>query len=655
MIAQILIAAAAAALVTLVLAFLLIRYIPNDRVGIVERLVSSKGSLSSGFIALHGEAGFQPDVLRGGAHVLPRFLYRVHRVQLVTIPQGHVGYVFARDGGRLEPTQVLASNASTADFSDTRAFLQTGGQRGPQRAILREGTHAINLAQFIVVTDERVYGIQMSASERAMFEGMAKLIQERQGFTPVVIHQDVVGIVTVHDGPPLEHGEIVAPALQQQHSSFQDAERFLAAGGRRGRQLEVLVEGTYYVNRLFATVELVPKTVIEVGTVGVVVSYVGEIGADLSGEDYKHGETVEQGMRGVWSRALMPGKYAFNTFAGRIVAVPTTNIILKWIRNETGSHRLDENLSEVSLITKDAFEPHLPLSVVLHVDYRKAPLVVQRFGDIRRLIEQTLDPMVAAYFKNVGQTRTLIELLQDRSEIQRQASVEMREKFARYSLELEEVLIGTPTSGGDDGRIEDILKQLRARQIATEQIETYHRQQDAAVEERMLREAEARARQQTEITESELSVVVLGNKGRADYHRALQQAEQVRALASADADRIRFIAEADADRAARVGIAQAVATEEQVRALGGPQFQVARAVMERLAEAVEKSGAEVVPRIVVGGAGGASAGLAGMLETLMTLLMSEKMGTGELAEADPEVTAMRRRLRREVVAERKAS
>src|SRR5262245_53810204 len=54
----------------------------------------------------------------------------------------------------------------------------------------------------------------------------------------------------------------------------------------------------------------------------------------------------------------------------------------------------------IALITKDAFEPSLPLSVVVHIDYRQAPLVNQRFGDVKRLVEQTLDPMVAAYFKN---------------------------------------------------------------------------------------------------------------------------------------------------------------------------------------------------------------------------------------------------------------
>ena len=127
---------------------------------------------------------------------------------------------------------------------------------------------------------------------------------------------------------------------------------------------------------------------------------------------------MKKGTRGVWSEPLLPGKYAFNTYAGKVIIVPTTNFILKWNKAESGSHKFDENLSEVSLITKDAFEPSLPLSVVVHIDYRKAPLVIQRFGDVKRLVEQTLDPMVSAYFKNIGQTRTLIQLIQERSVIQ---------------------------------------------------------------------------------------------------------------------------------------------------------------------------------------------------------------------------------------------
>ncbi|MEP7189526.1 MAG: flotillin family protein, partial [Roseiflexaceae bacterium] len=354
-----------------------LRYIPNNKVGIVEKLVSGRGSVKSGFIALKGEAGFQPDVLRGGWHLFIPFQYRIHSVPLVTIPQGKIGYIFARDGQPLLPAQSLASNVTANNFQDVRLFLQNSGQQGPQRQILREGTYALNLAEFVVITEDNVFYLPLSREEEATFKRMAEVIKERGGFQPVIIKgaDDLVGIVTVHDGPSLPQGEIIAPTVGNEsdnqaiyHNTFQDPERFLAAGGQRGRQLQVLVEGTYYINRLFATVEMIPKTVIEVGSVGVVVSYTGDISADLSGEEYKHGEMVQQGSRGVWSTPLLPGKYAFNTYAGKVQMVPTTNLILKWNRGETGAHKLDENLSEISLITKDAFEPSLPLSVVVHID-----------------------------------------------------------------------------------------------------------------------------------------------------------------------------------------------------------------------------------------------------------------------------------------------
>jgi len=608
-----------------IVALLGVRYIPNDRVGVVERRWSRRGSVKSGLIARHGEAGFQPEVLRGGLHWLTPLQFRVHSVPLVTIPQGRIGYVFARDGMPLQPTQTLASNIKADGFENVAEFLANGGQRGPQRKILREGTYALNLAQFVIITADQLYFLPLEDDDRALITRMATIINERNGFEPLVIQgsDDMLGVVTVHDGPSLSDGEIIAPVVGNNpsdsdafHNNFQDPERFLMAGGRRGRQLQVLVDGTYYLNRLFATIELIQKTVVEVGFVGVVVSYTGEIGADLSGAEYKHGELVRKGQRGVWNVALLPGKYAFNTYAGKIILVPTTNFILKWIRSEAGQHRYDENLSEVSLITKDAFEPSLPLSVVVHIDYRKAPLVIQRFGDVKRLVEQTLDPMVSAYFKNIGQTRTLIQLIQDRAMIQKLSCEEMQEKFAHYNLELEEVLIGTPAAPTDDTRIENILTQLRSRQIAEEQIETYARQEKAAVKERELREAEARARQQQQLTESEVSIVVQSNQGKAEYQRALQQASQIRALA-----------EAEAEKAARIGIAQAIAIEEQVRAYGGPQFQLTQQVMNRFAEAIQESRVDVVPKIVIGAHNGdGGSGSSSVMEALLTMLLSERVG-----------------------------
>ncbi|WP_404710248.1 SPFH domain-containing protein [Sphingomonas sp. MMS24-J13] len=620
-----------------------VRYVGNNRVAVVEKMWSRGGSISGGLIALNREAGYQPQVLRGGYHFFVPFQYRVHTQPLVTIRQGQIGYIFARDGAPLGPTQTLASNLRTADFLDVSAFLNAGGQKGPQRTILREGTYAINLAQFVIITREHIYGLMLDRNDEQLFAEMQSLIEQRDGFGAVVIKDasDQIGIVTVHDGPALTADHIIAPevGIDQAdsatfHNSFQDPEKFIAAGGRRGRQLQVLVEGSYFINRLFATIEMVAKTVIEVGHVGVVISYTGEDSADTSGEDYRHGELVKRGSRGVWSEPLLPGKYAFNTYAGKIVIVPTTNFILKWDQDTTGQHKLDENLSEVSLITRDAFEPTLPLSVVVHIDYRKAPLVIQRFGDIKKLVEQTLDPMVSAYFKNVAQKKTLIELLQERSDIQEQAGHEMRNKFNLYNLELQEVLIGTPRAAVGNDQIEKVLQQLRERQVAEEQVTTYQKQKIAAEGEKELREAQARALQQTHITESELSIIVQENQGKAALKRATQEAEQTRTIARAESDRVRIVGEgeaaktialagAEAERITRTGLATAETIEKQAAASGGAQYQLTRQVIERLADALEKSGVDIVPRVQINTGGAAGEG-GGSLQALIGMLLSEK-------------------------------
>ena len=136
----------------------------------------------------------------------------------------------------------------------------------------------------------------------------------------------------------------------------------------------------------------------------------------------------------------------------------------------------------------------------------------------------------------------------------------------------------------------------------------------------------------------------------------MQQAAQIRALSEAEADKLRMMGEAQAECAARVGIADAIATEEKVRAYGGPRFQVTQAVLSRFSEAIEKSGVDVVPRVVVGGSNGASNGSGNVLETLLSLLLTEKIGESTLLKEDerprnPEVEALRQKTRESVLKE----
>src|SRR6185369_10628219 len=188
------------------------------------------------------------------------------------------------------------------------------------------------------------------------------------------------------------------------------------------------------------------------------------------------------------------------------------------------------------------------------------------------------------------------------------------------------------TANNGDKQITTILEQLRSRQIAEEQVETFARQEKAAAKERELREAMARASSQKELTESELAITIEANQGRAAYERGLQEAAQkkamaeaqateMRLLAEAEAMRIRALGEAEADKASRVGIAEAVAVEEQVRAYGGPKYQVTQQVMKSFAEAIAEAKVDVVPRVVVGGTNGQN-GQGSVVETLLALLLS---------------------------------
>lgn len=639
--------------------FVGIRFINSDEVGIVEKWWSQSGNLKNGsFIALSGEAGYQPDVLRAGLSLRPSIMFKVHKVPLVTIPQGQLGYIFARDGQAMVEGQRLGRKVECNNFQDIRTFLKNQGQKGTQISILREGTYALNLAQFIIFTASKTYYLSLKNSlEEQEIKKISEDLQRINAFKPIVIDskEDLIGIVNVHEGPALNNGQIIAPIVgvdannpETYHNNFQDPTKFLKAGGFGGRQHQVLTEGTYYINRKFATIELIPKTVIPVGFVGVVNSFVGIDGKDISGEEYKHGELVQEGCRGVWSVPLKPGKYAFNTLAGTVIPVPTTNFILKWVNNETGGHKFDENLKEVSLITKDAFEPTLPLSVVVNIDYKKAPYVIQRFGDIKKLVEQTLDPMVASHFKNIAQKMTLIELIQSRSEIQEQATWEMKKKFGMYNLEVEEVLIGTP-SPNDDPKIEDILKQLSDRQLAKEQIETYEAKMKAAETEKKLREVEARAKQQSELTNSEIDITIQENIGKAQYQKALKDADTLRAKSDAEAYKTKTLAQADAEREARVGIAKAIATVEQVKAYGGAKYQVTQDVLTKFSEAVKQGNIEIVPRSIVNLGGSGESSVPNIFEALMGVILSEKLGTESMAVNNEKESKLVEKLKKDIL------
>jgi uncharacterized membrane protein YqiK len=92
---------------------------------------SPHGSVGDGrIIALHGEAGYQPQILRGGMHFFFLFMYRIHLQPLVTISLGTIAYVFARDGEPLPPTQTLGRVVPIDDVAEFLANAVSVVRRG---------------------------------------------------------------------------------------------------------------------------------------------------------------------------------------------------------------------------------------------------------------------------------------------------------------------------------------------------------------------------------------------------------------------------------------------------------------------------------------------------------------------------------------------
>src|SRR5262249_30343566 len=143
-------------------------------------------------------------------------------------------------------------------------------ERGPQLAVILPGTYRINTALFDVRLDKAID-----------------------------IPDNMVGVVTTREGRPLPTGEIAGNEVLG-HQSFQDGQAFVNNSGTKGLQEQVILAGRYYINPLFASVELKDMTIVPIAHVGVVIAYVGAQGVDVTGDTFKHGNLVMKGQKGVW-------------------------------------------------------------------------------------------------------------------------------------------------------------------------------------------------------------------------------------------------------------------------------------------------------------------------------------------------------------------
>lgn len=575
--------------------------VTENQIGLVTKkfvLFGKDKSLPDGrIIATKGEAGFQAKSLAPGLYFAYwPWQYEVNLVDFTVIPQGKIGLVSAKDGVVPNNGAILGRNVDSDNFQDAEKFLINQGQKGRQSNILVAGSYRINRYLFDVSICD-----QLSINENA------------------------VGVVTALDGAPLLEGQIAAD-ITKGHNKFQDFNAFLENGGQRGLQQEVILAGTYNINPWAVMVEEVKMTEIPIGYVGVVVSYVGEDGADLTGIDFKHGNIVKKGQKGVWIEPLGPGKYPINPYAMRVELVPTTNLVLNWATGRNESHKLDAGLSTITVRSKDGFPFNLDVSQIIHVPSTEAPKVIARFGNMQNLVSQVLEPTIGNYFRNSAQDSDVIAFLKTRKERQDAAKERISEVLNEYNVHAVDTLIGDITPP------ESLMKTLTDRKIAEEQQTTYKTQRLAQAERTEYEKANAIADMQKDVVRSEQSVniaskdaeaAVKGAEGRAKAVKldAEAQSESIRMKANAEAEKITVTGKAEASRIEAVGKSTAESYRLAVEAMGGDNF-----TKFKVTEAIGVNKIKVIPDVLISGTNGSSLeGLMGM--QLMDMMKKDKVET----------------------------
>jgi uncharacterized membrane protein YqiK len=565
---------------------------------IFARVVAGHNAFQDGeaFLKNGGEKGPQIEVLPPGTYRINPELFIVRKVPAVVIDKGKIGVVTSMDGQPIPNGRLLAQHVDGhSNFENGQAFLNNGGQKGPQIDVLLPGTYRINTELFHVEIKDAT-----------------------------VVAAGKVGLVTALDGEPLPEDEYVAKPVEN-HDNYQNASRFLQSGGQRGPQFDVLKPGTYYVNPLIFKCDLDDVTVIERGQVAVVVSNVGEeppevkalVEAAAKAEQVEKGTAahkaledrlnqgieryvVSKGYRGIQEEVAGPGFYYLNLRAFMAYVVDTTNITIDW------DDAKETRFNPLKVISRDGFEISVSVKVVIRVRPDQAPYMVAKIGSIENLILHVIHPMIDSSFRNQASSTSAMNFLQDRQDEQRKAEDRARAELDKYHVECVSVLICQINLPQD-------LMDTQTRKIIAQQQQAMYQDQQKAEQTRIATEkTRSEADQQKNLVEAEIGVKIAEQHKEKAIRFAEGEAESIRLRAEGEAKGIRARGEAEGSKILAMGEATAKAYELQNKAVGGEGV-----VSIEIAKQIASGNIKVTPDFLVQGGDNVGGLLSGFLTKII--------------------------------------
>jgi uncharacterized membrane protein YqiK len=641
-------------------------------IAVLERRWFGRNMPQGRVIALRSEVGIQARTLGPGLHFLIPFLYKATKSEFVEIGAGAVGLVESIDGSPIPPGKIFGREVAGHDaFQDGEAFLENGGEKGPQIQILPPGKYRINPFLFSISIEPTVEIPQskiglVTAQDGAPIDTgrlLAKRVSGHSNFEngknfleaggqkgpqidillpgtyrintelfkivmtdATVIEQGKVGLVTALDGVPLPEQEFVAKSVPG-HSDFQNAQAFLDTGGQRGPQLDVLRPGTYYINPMLFQVSGDNVAVVERGQVAVVVSNVGEdptddvkkrLGASQAARLENGGVqeiyVVPKGYRGIQEEVAGPGRYYLNCRAFIPYIVDTTNITIDWDEGK------DTRFDPLRVISKDGFTIGVSVKVVVRVRPDQAPYMVAKVGSIDNLIIHVVHPMIDSSFRNQASATSAMNFMQDRQDEQKKAEDRARSELEKYHVECVSVLICQIALPQD-------LMDTQTKKIIAQQEQAQYTEQQKAEQARISTEkTRAEADQQQVLVASEINVKVAEQNRQATIKSAEAEGEALRLKAEGEAKGITAKGEAEGNKILAIGEATAKAFELQGKVIGGGGLTAIA-----LAERIKDGQIKVTPDILV--QGGGSGELSGLLAAFLVNQMTKAIEPGFGASA----------------------
>jgi hypothetical protein len=659
-----------------------LKLITDLEVGILTRRMFGRKMPQGQVVARNGQIGVQADILMPGLYWRIPIIWRIRKSPITEILPEEVGIVESIDGKAIPRGRLLGDEIECNHFQDAKMFLDNGGMKGPQVAILRPGIYRINLYAF------KVYK------------------------SPVVeVPPERIGVVIANDGLPLPSGYIVAPrpleAVTLKYPNvkncqyFQDGQAFLNSAGHRGPQLDTLQPGRYYINPLLFKVEQYEVAAVPPGYVavlrsnvgmelekqmGVPIPNVGAVGPSSKGRPegqlvqidqpvHEDAETLlilDKNMRGIWKEPVAPGKYNINPLAFTPYLVPTSAVTIDWASGfdqraqhitpeiaaisgiKTSSEAHDEassdkateffKFSQLRVTSMDGFQLEVDVRMIIRIRPQNAAFIIARFGSVKNLIEQIVHPLIDSSFRNKAGEEKAINFIMSRTELQRSALEKAQAQFEVYHVEAQNLLIAYIKVD------QALLDTQTKREIALQQ-QAQYQQEALAQEERIeVQSKAANADKQPEVVAAMLSIQIENSKadakrmlagGERDLNKITADGEKykVQALSEAEAYKLKQIGDgtsyqiktvADAkayeQREVGKGVAEAYAAQAQVI---GPTATAAIKVVNE----VGVNNVKITPDILISAAGG-DQGAASLLSTWLAQAVARGLVDGK-KEAPP--------------------